>query len=454
MDANSDKESECCLSARLNAVMRASAIGIWHFEDGLLFWDTRCQAIFGTSPPELQLTAIGWLAAIHEDDRSHVTDAWQALMMSGSELDCQYRIVGPDGTVRHVHSMGSLVCAAPNLEIIGTHEDVSRIADLERERDAERERLRLTLNSIGDAVICTDAEGAVTFLNPTASRLTGWSMDEARGRPFSRVCQFIERETSKLLDDPAQLSRMMTSPLTREMDVALLSRRGEIYDIGFSAAAIRTGDGICTGSIVLVNDVTEVREAEKQIVELARRDSLTGLPNRATFLNKLSDALAEARSGLRVHVLCFIDLDRFKAVNDSGGHAAGDAMLREVAALLVSNFAGDNVAARLGGDEFAVLLRDCTLWEAQTLAERFIVSVSTLSFHWGAQKFMIGASVGAAMLTADSPDLAAVLHQADKACYAAKEAGRNCFRFYDAHGQSAGLLGRAKTVKSRSLPIQ
>lgn len=293
--------------------------------------------------------------------------------------------------------------------------------------------LRATLDSIGDAMMCTDPPERVTFINPTAARLTGWVAAEAVGRPLADVLHLVEQESGRSAASPARQCLRAGAAITRETGVFLIGRSGAAYDIGFSAAPIRTADGACAGCVVIFNDITEVRESEKKIAHSARRDALTGLPNRMTFVSKLQEALNEARGGERLHVLCFIDLDRFKSVNDLGGHAAGDALLEDVAKLLALSCSGKDVPARLGGDEFALLLRDCTMWNAEAIVQQLIASIANLNFVWEKRVFKIGASVGLTLIGRDSPELNEVLHQADKACYAAKEAGRNCFR---AFGQS------------------
>jgi diguanylate cyclase len=184
------------------------------------------------------------------------------------------------------------------------------------------------------------------------------------------------------------------------------------------------------GSIVIFNDVTQVRADQKRVTRSAFHGALTGLPNRAVFMVRLQNALDEAREEDRTHALCFIDLDRFKLVNDRGGHAAGDALLTHVAKIIGLSCSSKDVPARLGGDEFALLIRDCTASEAEAMANAIVLAISNIEFRWETKLFRIGASIGATMISRTSTGLADILNEADMACYNAKNSGRGqvCIR--------------------------
>jgi diguanylate cyclase (GGDEF)-like protein/PAS domain S-box-containing protein len=308
--------------------------------------------------------------------------------------------------------------------------DVSRLKAQESTLATEKEQLGNTLRSVADAVMCTDVHGCVTFLNPAAERLTGWSSRDAIGQPAAEVFALVEEDTGKApLNIVGQCLRTGQS-VTRERGVFLLSRSGNAYDIGFSIAPVMGASGAISGIVVLFNDVTEVRESERKIAHSARRDALTGLPNRTTFISKLQEALNQSREEGREHVLCFVDLDRFKKVNDSSGHAAGDALLTEVAKIIALGCSAKDVPARLGGDEFAILIRDTTIAEAARTVEGIIATIAALEFRFEDRIHRIGASAGATPVNRDSPEINELLHRADKACYAAKESGRNRLCIY------------------------
>jgi diguanylate cyclase (GGDEF)-like protein/PAS domain S-box-containing protein len=422
------------LNERLGIALRAGGIGVWeyNFAMGRFEWDEQMHRLHGLQPGQFDGTMAAWSSHVHADDMARVTGAWRRALAGRTPFECDFRICRPDGEVRHLRTQGEVMRDPDGtaLRAAGASWDVTERERLARRFAEERERLRITLNSIGDAVICTDMAALVTFVNPTAERLTGWPAGEANGRPLDEVMHLVEQESGRSADNPANHCLRSAGTVTRETGIFLASRTGAAYDIGFSAAPIRAADGSFAGSVIIFNDVTELRESEKMIAHSARRDALTGLPNRTTFISKLNEALAEAREGKRIHVLCFIDLDRFKAVNDTGGHAAGDALLNEIAKLLALTCSGRDMPARLGGDEFALLLRDCSIWNAEAIAQQLIASISNLNFVWHEHVFRIGASIGATAIGRDAPDLNEVLHQADKACYAAKQAGRNCFRAF------------------------
>lgn len=292
-----------------------------------------------------------------------------------------------------------------------------------KEMALERERLNITLHSIGDAVMCTDGQSLVTFLNPLAERLTGWTSSDAIGRPAVEVFSLIDERSGRPPASPIDQCMRECRSLTVEAGTILLSRSGDAFDIGLSAAPIRTGEGV-RGSIAIFNDLTKINEDRRKVARSALHDGLTGLPNRGAFIEKLAIALSEARDEGRTHALCFIDLDRFKVVNDRGGHAAGDALLSHVAKIIALSCSSKDVPARLGGDEFAVLIRDCTEGEAERTAGGIVQAIGDIEFRWESQLFRIGASIGATMITDASTCLEDILNEADQACYKAKNSGR------------------------------
>jgi diguanylate cyclase (GGDEF)-like protein/PAS domain S-box-containing protein len=358
-------------------------------------------------------------AIIHPDDRAQAQHERET-MVSASSFERQF--LRKDGA--SLFAVGAVSCQRDGT-LIYQFLDVSRLKDQERRLSEEKEQLSNTLRSVADAVMCTDINARVSFLNPAAEQLTGWSIHEAIGRQAAEVFAIVEEETGKTPHDLIGQCLRNGQSFTRERGIFLLSRTGNAYDIGLSIAPVRAGDTTISGAVILFNDVTEVRESEKKIAHSARRDALTGLPNRTTFISKLQEALNQAREEGREHVLCFIDLDRFKNVNDSSGHAAGDALLRDVAKIIALACSGKDVPARLGGDEFALLIGDATIAEAAHTVEGIIAAIAALEFRWEGRIHRIGGSAGATPVKRDSPEINELLHQADKACYAAKESGRN-----------------------------
>jgi diguanylate cyclase len=291
------------------------------------------------------------------------------------------------------------------------------------------------LRSIGDAVICTDEALRINFMNVVAEKLTAFPEAEAMGRAVGEVLSLYDEDSNSTAVNPADQCLRSASCYIRECGLLLLTRSGDAYDIGLSASPIRATDGAIRGCVILFNNVTEIRAQEKKLAHTALHDALTGLPNRASFITSLHMAIDEARNENRTHILCFIDLDRFKRVNDKAGHAAGDTVLAETAKIIAGACGSRDIAARLGGDEFALLLRDTSAFEATARAEAIVSAIRRFNFRWKEKAFRIGASIGATVLTCESPEISEILHQADKACYAAKESGRSRVCIYNQEHQ-------------------
>jgi len=294
----------------------------------------------------------------------------------------------------------------------------------------ETERAQVTLASIGDGVIRTDAQGHVDYLNPVAERLTGWSAAEAVGLPAARVFSILDEATRRPLPDPIG-SCIDSGGVVESPGYALLkSRDGREHSVRDSAAPIHDRKGALIGAVLVFKDVTQLRGMEREMTYLASHDALTGLLNRREFEIRLKRAIRSAR-GERRHALLYLDLDQFKVVNDTCGHLAGDEMLRQMTALLRSRVRRSDLLARLGGDEFGVLLEDCPPPQARQIAEQMRRTVREFRFSWRGQVFEAGVSIGLVPITADSGDLSHVLAAADAACYVAKDGGRNRVHEYE-----------------------
>jgi diguanylate cyclase (GGDEF)-like protein/PAS domain S-box-containing protein len=314
---------------------------------------------------------------------------------------------------------------------------------------AERDRLLQILRSMGDAVVCTDASGTITFLNKKAECLTGWSQTDAMGMPATGILALaLEGDPQTVLDPVGDCLASGKSQIS-ERGTVLKTREGLRRYIGYSVALISSPAEHGLGTVLVFNDVTEMRIEEQKVAHTASHDSLTGLPNRFSFLNSLTELLDQTRQTQQgTDCLCFIDLDRFKEVNDSGGHAAGDAVLKEVAQIILKICSGEQTAARLGGDEFAVLMPNCSAQQAEWTANRIIRSIRDAEFSWDGDTYRIGASIGASLINRQSPELSEVLRQSDMACYAAKERGRNRLSFYNGRRRTlVNSLASAARVK-------
>jgi diguanylate cyclase (GGDEF)-like protein/PAS domain S-box-containing protein len=416
------------LHERLDLAVSAGRIGVWDYDlvSGIPHWDGRLHEIYGTDANDVS-SLESWILIVHPDDLARVLAVWQEAQANQDHYEDEFRIIRPDGEVRHVHSIARIFKDAQGraTRAVGANWDITEQKKLTEKALEEKERLGITLASIADAVICTDGEARITFMNPVAEKLTGWSSAEAAGQALPAVFHIIDETTGDRAADPVTQCLRSNDTCQRDGGVFVVSRTGGVSDIQMSAAPVHVSAQASLGAVLVFRDITEAHAQQRKIAHSALHDALTGLPNRTAFLTRLNDAINQARQEHRVHALCFVDLDHFKQVNDRAGHAAGDALLQETAKIIGLNCSKKDVPARLGGDEFALLIRDCQPGEADATAERIIAAISGMEFRWDMEVFRIGASIGATMVTTDSPELSEVLHQADKACYAAKASGRN-----------------------------
>jgi diguanylate cyclase (GGDEF)-like protein/PAS domain S-box-containing protein len=290
---------------------------------------------------------------------------------------------------------------------------------------AQRERAQVTLHAIGDAVISTDEGERVEYLNPTAQELTGWGPLEASGKPLSEVLQMRNVTTGKRIPSPLRQALAEDRIVHLVGAVDLVRRDASRVAIEDSAAPIHNSSGKIIGGVLVLRDVSAVREATQRNSWEAAHDLLTGLVNRREFVDRVEAAIHGARNSAEHHVICYMDLDQFKVVNDACGHAAGDGLLKEIAGLLQSRIRKSDTLARLGGDEFGLLLDGCSLERAQFISADLLAAVGDYRFKWDAEVFTVGVSIGLATVTGDSTSGADILNMADTACYWAKEQGKN-----------------------------
>lgn len=286
----------------------------------------------------------------------------------------------------------------------------------------EKEQAFVTLSSIAEGIITTDRAGKVTYMNPTAERLSGWRTTEALGQPLSTVLPLVSETTRQPIEDIP--TRCLREDRTVDLvgGVLLVRRDGTEIPLGDSAAPLRDRNGATIGVVMVFHDVTERRRTIHTLSHEASHDSLTGLINRPEFERRLGRVRAETEVG-EEHTLCYLDLDGFKFVNDSAGHEAGDALLKAISRVVNDRIRSRDTVARLGGDEFGVLLEHCALEKAEEIAAGLQQAIEDLDFKWQGEPFSIGASIGVVSITEASGRTADLLRAADAACYAAKEAG-------------------------------
>ncbi len=271
----------------------------------------------------------------------------------------------------------------------------------------------------------TDLAGRITYLNPVAAHLTGWGAQEAIGELLEAVLPLVSESTRRAIPSTAARCLAEGRSVDLEDGVVLVRRDGTEVPVGDSAAPVRDQQGATVGVVLVIQDESEKRRVGHRLAYEATHDALTGLVNRREFDRRLARVFAGLGSSDAAHALLIMDLDRFKTVNDSSGHQAGDAMLRELGPLLSRHLRKRDTLARMGGDEFGALLENCPLADAERVAESLRAAVEQYRFEWEGQVHAIGISVGLIPVVAESGGMLDVLRAADGACYEAKEAGGN-----------------------------
>jgi diguanylate cyclase (GGDEF)-like protein/PAS domain S-box-containing protein len=294
----------------------------------------------------------------------------------------------------------------------------------------EKERLRVTLNSIGDAVITTDTTGQVTYLNPVAEALTGWTTQEAMGLPLSSVFHIVNEMTDEIAPNPVELVLHSEKISGLAESTSLIQRGGTRIPIEDSAAPIRDAQGTLLGVVLVFHDVTQARKMAAEMTHQATHDALTGLINRREFERRLERAIDSGKHQDAQHSMLYLDLDQFKIVNDTCGHVAGDELLRQLTAVMQEKLRKGDTLARLGGDEFGVLLENCSTEPANRIADLLRRTVGEFHFTWLDKTFPIGVSIGLVTFSNGGVALADILRMADAACYVAKDTGRNRIHVY------------------------
>jgi diguanylate cyclase (GGDEF)-like protein/PAS domain S-box-containing protein len=423
--------------------------GIWDFdvEQNYVYFSPRWKAMLGYGEDELDESP-DWRQLVHPDDLARV------------QTQLRHHIAGKTPMFESVHRMRHrggdwrwiVSRAKARLDehgrlrrLVGVELDITERKLYEEALFKEKESAQITLQSIGDGVIPTDARSVVEYLNPVAEELTGWRLEDAQGRTIDEIFRGFHEETCEPLENPLSVSIRRARAIKSVRPTLLIRRDGNELYIESCASPIRDGSGGVAGGVLVFHDVSESRELNRKLSYHASHDILTGLVNRREFELRLERALKSAKASEALYALCHLDLDQFKIINDNCGHSAGDALLHQVGALLKSKIRWRDTVARLGGDEFGILLESCSLDEAMRTADGLRDAIRNYKFVWEERTFRLGASVGVVPISPDNEDVAALLSAADSACAAAKEAGRN--RIYSFQENDIDLMRRRREMQ-------
>jgi diguanylate cyclase (GGDEF)-like protein/PAS domain S-box-containing protein len=451
----------------------------------LLYISPQVQSL-GFSPEEWLTAPEGLLKAVHPDDRAVVRAAYAGSYASSQPLRCEYRVETRAGETRWLLDEARIVRDAFDVPLflqgvlIDITEDKRReeelhhhrqhleemvaerttqlerqanllkstnanlLKEIEERRHAEQAlraseaRFRLLLESAGEGIYGLDTEGRCIFVNDAALEMTGFVRDELLGQPtHPHMHHSLSDGTPYPADKCPIYEAFRTGVAQRGMIEPLWRKDGSMLIAEYSSYPLREGDNI-SGAVLVFRDVTESQALANQLAWQATHDALTGLVNRQEFERRLAHALDSAHREGAAHALCYLDLDQFKVVNDTCGHAAGDELLRQISTLLQGRMRQRDTLARLGGDEFGILLEHCPTDRAMRLALEFRDAVRDFRFSWQGRSFTLGVSIGIAPLTAGIDGVAAAMCAADAACYVAKEDGRNRAHLY--HADDANLV--------------
>lgn len=433
---NALEESE----VRFRAMSDASPLGIFvsDAEGSCVYTNAAYHVISGLAFE--QTLGTNWNMAIHPEDRQRVLSEWSKAARSGSPFKAEVRFLRKDGTIVWTRlnsaAMGEGRRFRGHVQIV---EDItarksseSILQGAEEALFAEKERAQVTLNSIGDAVLSTNLLCQVTYLNPVAEVMTGWSEPDALGRSLTDVLRIVDSKTRQNIENPAQHALAEDKTVGLSKDCVLIRRDGTESAIEDSAAPIHNRDGKVVGAVIVFHDVTAARAMALKMAGLAQHDFLTGLPNRMLLMERLTQAIALAQRHHKQTALLFLDLDRFKEVNDSLGHTVGDKLLQSVAARLSTCVRATDTVCRQGGDEFVILLAEIEVTrDAVQVAEKLLAAFASPHVVDG-HKLSLTLSIGISIYPDDGKDADTLMEKADTAMYQAKDCGRNNYQFFDA----------------------
>ena len=414
-------------------VFRCAAENGWPIE-----YVSETIAHYGYDSKRLVEENIRYSEIIHVNDVQRLADSeLQTGEDGGRYIGIDYRLVCSNGDVRWVYSY-----SIPVKDEFGklTHYagyilDITSRKQAEFELEQAREHAQVTLHSIADAVITTDVNGQVEYLNPRAEQLTGWENRIARGLPLSRIFCLFNTDSRASLHEPVKQCLHHGEIIKSGIDTGLERHDGELFSVQYSASPILVETGSVLGVILVIHDVTEARQMEEKISFQATHDALTGLINRTEFERRLNYSIDSSVCAHENHVLCHVDIDQLKIINDTCSHESGDALIREVTGQIQGCMRESDVLARLAGDEFGVLLKNCYPCDAIELIEAMLSTIRELRFSRCDRVFEVTASIGVTAIDSSAGSGSEVMIEADLACHAAKDAGGDRLHIYHSSDQ-------------------
>ena len=391
--------------------------GNTHYSAGL-------RRIFAT-PPDVELTRELLLERVHPEDRELVSRSFESARRTQDPLQFEFRVTRFDGAERVVRARGEAISEGRRgpVKVVGTMQDVTEEAAARSARDL----LSYVVQSTGDAVVTKSHDGTITSWNRAAAQLYGYSADEAIGQPIALI-----EPAHRAGEQQKILQTLLSGESIDNFETEGVRKDGSEITVSLTVSPVTDANGRIVSTAIIARDTTERVRYEERLRHMADHDQLTGLFNRRRFDEQLKRELARAGRYAAHSAVLSIDIDNFKGINDSAGHAAGDAILVQVARVLGHRFRSSDVVARLGGDEFAVLLSAVGVDEARAAAEDLLAEIRNSPATYGGRPFRISASIGVTAFESDDATAGEVLVNADLAMYAAKTAGRDRVVVYTA----------------------
>jgi diguanylate cyclase (GGDEF)-like protein/PAS domain S-box-containing protein len=438
-DNTSGSQTEAALIESENKfqnVIQGAQEGIWEWQPGLEgseWWSQPMYELLGLKVDECEIGLAQLQRLIHPDDRDVFANAWAVLIAEkGKQLLLEARIAVKKQGYRWfvIRGTADYDYTGNAKKVVGSISDIHLQKQAQVQLADEKDKVVATLRSIVDAVITTNERGEVQYINQAASRLLNCPEAQAKGKHIEKVIDLYEEESEDKIDNPILSCLSGRQKKNQKLNADIVTQKGARYTVQLMVTPLISQTGKLYGAVTVMNDVTNLRLMARRLRYQASHDSLTNLINRSEFERNVRKAILLAKNKGKKSSLIYLDLDRFKMVNDLYGHAAGDELLIQFSNLVKGKLRGSDILARLGGDEFALLLSGCTLSEAEEKAYEILSSIQEYKFIWEQKSFNVEASIGVAEINQKCFDLSYVLSAVDSACYLAKESGRNCVRVF------------------------
>ena len=427
------------MQRHLRMALDAARMTIWDSDlsdgkviDSTVKWFGAGTRLLGLPIGDLEQPFATFLQFVDPDDRDELLNTMQGAVDANIGYDVEYRVIWPDDSRHWLAAKAYVICDEQKRPVgtLGVVWDITERKDNEQASARQRELAAVTLRSIGEGVITTDADGETQYLNFIAEQLTGWTLDQARGLHISSTLKLIDDAGAPIPEHAALQCLRLRQAIGMSSQNQLVTREGRHIAVEESAAPIWSDAGELLGAVVVFRDVSHERKLTKQLSWNASHDTLTGLINRREFEVQIAAALHSAKQDGHVHALLYMDLDQFKIVNDTCGHSAGDLLLQLLSKMLQTQTRDSDILARLGGDELGVLLPHCPTDQAMLIADELRQSIKNFRFVWDEHTFELGVSIGLVEVNHNSKSMTELLMAADQACYLAKERGRNRVHLY------------------------